>query len=359
MKRYLLLAILIAFVAAVPTIVREGAFIFPNDFTNQLIPFTLETKRMLASGAPWWSWNTYFGDNFYAGFVYYTLTSPFAWLTCLLPYSWITYSFVVFYALKYAAAFLTSRWYFRKMGITATTASIGGLLYAFSSYTIGASCYYIFFEPVIVFPVLLVAIERFLRRESYGATCLSLAVALTVFINFYMAPASLIAAALYTGCRLFEPSVRKAGAKYPRLVLSGIALVLIGVAAAAFIELPVLQHTLGGPRVTHYSGFDRDAWWLALDRLQALFVPAVSEGPQYFSLLSGYNCCALCLPVVGVIVGSRGGTTRLAHTAGGGVSVVLSYTAVDTFLSLHQCGICALGICTCTCVGVDDLALYR
>lgn len=49
---YLLLIIFVVLIGALPLFVQYGAFIFPSDFMTQLLPFTLETKRMLASGAP-------------------------------------------------------------------------------------------------------------------------------------------------------------------------------------------------------------------------------------------------------------------------------------------------------------------
>lgn len=296
---YLLLIISVVLIGALPLFVQYGAFIFPSDFMTQLLPFTLETKRMLASGAPWWSWNTYFGDNFVGAYSYYTLTSPFSWLLMLLPYTWIPRAFVLTFVLKYAAAFLTSRWYFRKMDVSPATASIGGLLYAFSSYTITTSFYYLFFEPVIVFPVLLVAIERFIRRERYCATGLALAVALTVYINFYFAVASLIAAALYAACRLVEWRWlwRVPMPTFPlwRRIVIAVAVCLVGVAAAAFVLLPAISHLSGGPRIERLSGLDYTAPWFAIDRLRTLVMPQVIEGPTSLFRMSAYRSCTFCL----------------------------------------------------------------
>ena len=89
MKKLITYIIVITFIGILPSLLQYGAFMSYGDFANQQIPFIIETKRMFASGAPWWSWNTYFGDNFIGAYSFYTITSPFVWINCLFPYEYI------------------------------------------------------------------------------------------------------------------------------------------------------------------------------------------------------------------------------------------------------------------------------
>lgn len=83
-------------------------------------------------------------------------------------------------------------------------------MYAFSSYAISNSFYYHFFEPMIMFPILLIAIERFLCREKFSKTTLILAAFFTSFINYYFSICSFLAAAMYVFCRiLFSVEIKK------------------------------------------------------------------------------------------------------------------------------------------------------
>lgn len=91
MKRTLLLIAVIVIVGALPVFWQYGTFMICTDYMRQQIPFIMETKRMLESGTPFWSWNTYVGDNFWAGYAFYSLTSPFVWLVALLPYRCIVH----------------------------------------------------------------------------------------------------------------------------------------------------------------------------------------------------------------------------------------------------------------------------
>jgi uncharacterized membrane protein YfhO len=84
------------------------------------------------------------------------------------------------------------------MSVSTESSIIGSLMYTFSSYAVSNLFYYHFLEPMIVFPLLLMAIERFLRREPYGGVCLTLASFLVFFINFYFAACSMFAAFIYT-----------------------------------------------------------------------------------------------------------------------------------------------------------------
>ena len=128
MKRTLLLIAVIVIVGALPVFWQYGTFMICTDYMRQQIPFIMETKRMLESGTPFWSWNTYVGDNFWAGYAFYSLTSPFVWLVALLPYRCIVHGLFLTLVLKYMCAFATSYAYIRKMGVGKQNSRIGGLM---------------------------------------------------------------------------------------------------------------------------------------------------------------------------------------------------------------------------------------
>lgn len=298
MKKYLLIIIVVTICGALPLFLQYGDYLFCTDYFKQQIPFIAETKRMLSSGTPFWSWNTYYGDNFWASYGFYTLTSPFVWLLCLLPYSWLLKGCFAVLILKYICAFLAAHAYLRKMDITEESASVGGLLYAFSSYAISNSFYFHFFEPLIVFPLLLIAIERFVRKERYACVGLLFASFLTIFVNYYFALGSFIAAAMYVFCRWLFSDV-KLGIK--RLAL-GVALVGIGIIMDAFILIPTAMQISGGPRTGgHLTGLDFTAFPYFVERLRVLFMPQVIEQPTSLFRLTGFHSNSVCLPVLGML----------------------------------------------------------
>ena len=298
MKRTLLLIAVIVIVGALPVFWQYGTFMICTDYMRQQIPFIMETKRMLESGTPFWSWNTYVGDNFWAGYAFYSLTSPFVWLVALLPYRCIVHGLFLTLVLKYMCAFATSYAYIRKMGVGKQNSRIGGLMYCFSSYAITNSFYYHFFEPLIVFPLLLLGIERFIRSERYSMTTLTLAAFAVAFVNYYFAVCSFLAAIIYLFCRFVFSDVR-----VPlRRIMAGVGATALGVAMSSIVLLPTALHLMGNPRITRLSGLDYTAWWYALDRLRTLLMPQVIEQPTSLFRLSGWNSCSVTLPVVGVLM---------------------------------------------------------
>lgn len=250
MKKFIFLIVTTVITGALPLFVQYGDYVLMDDFFSQEIPFIMETKRMLSSGVPFWSWNTFFGDNFIAGYSFYTLTSPFVWLNCLVPFDLMLKSLFLTLILKYICAFLSARLYLRKMEVSKENAALGGMMYAFSSYAISNSYYYHFFEPMIVFPLLLVAVERFLGRDRYGKTGLMLAAFLTVFVNYYFAVCSFVAAAMYVFCRvLFSGKLKEYVCRVP---LGGL-LIAMGILLDSFLLVPTAMHISGGRELTKAS----------------------------------------------------------------------------------------------------------
>lgn len=301
MKKFIFLIVTTVITGALPLFVQYGDYVLMDDFFSQEIPFIMETKRMLSSGVPFWSWNTFFGDNFIAGYSFYTLTSPFVWLNCLVPFDLMLKSLFLTLILKYICAFLSARLYLRKMEVSKENAALGGMMYAFSSYAISNSYYYHFFEPMIVFPLLLVAVERFLGRDRYGKTGLMLAAFLTVFVNYYFAVCSFVAAAMYVFCRvLFSGKLKEYVCRVP---LGGL-LIAMGILLDSFLLVPTAMHISGGARANQgiLSGFDITAVPFFVERLRTLFMPQVLEERTTLFQGTGFNSCSATLPVIGILL---------------------------------------------------------
>ena len=250
---------------------------------------------MLASGMPLWSWNTFIGSDYIGAYSFYTLTSPFVWFACLFPYKYITIGITLALVLKVLCAGWFSYFYFLKMGITKQVSIIGGLLYAFSSYSISNIGYYHFWEPLICFPILLYGIEKFLRREKYGEACLAASVFLVVFVNYYFMPGSLICGLIYTICRVSSKDIKISFSRFAYAIV----LVVVGIAASAFILFPTLYSMEGNERIEANSNS-----WLPyyFERIRVLFMPKMQEQENPMLLGTGWNSNAASLSVIGLLL---------------------------------------------------------
>lgn len=294
MKKLLFITFLTLVVALVPVMAIRGDLWLSSDFIHQEIPFILETKRMLATGAPWWSWNTYLGADFIGSYAFYTLTSPFVWINCLFPEQLVPYSIALTFVLKFLCMAWLSWVYLRKMDVGRENSVLGAYLFTFSSFNIASLYYYHFCEPVIAFLLLLIAIERFMRHERWAMTWLVLAAFAVTFVNFYFAIGTFIAALIYVIYRAFSSEVEF----NINTALKGVGAVLVGIVMCSLLLLPVGYQMLETTRTGAQSAFDSTALLNLLERLRTVFMPKIVEGTTVFvpdgsASLSNEACIAV------------------------------------------------------------------
>jgi len=316
MKRLTLLIIIILTAGLLPAWLLqpwdlEG--LFNCDVWSQEYPFILETRRVLRSGSlPLWSWNTFTGDSMAGAYSFYTLTSPFVWLQCLLPASWVAPSFWPVLYLKVIALGLAARLYLRRMEFDATQADAGALMYAFSSFTLANLYYWHFMEPAILFPLLLYGVERAIAGGPRQVAALAAIVWGVVTVNFYFGAGSLIAAGIYLVFRVWG----RPGAL--RAALRCMAGVIAGVMLAAPLAAVVLAYFADFGRAGESSfPLGLHALPLALRRAASLLVPRIIEGNVHDFNPLHFTSAGLWLPFVGALPAilyawhSRGRLARL------------------------------------------------
>lgn len=292
MRKLIIYIIAIITVGLLPAWINYGTFMVVGDLLYQHIPFIVETKRMISSGIPFWSWNTFFGDNFLASYSYYTITNPFAWINCLFPVEYIPQSITLTFFLKFICLGLVTHKFFRKIQISANKAIIGSLLFTFSSFNLINIGYYHFIEPVICFVLLLIAVEKYLHSEKNSILYLFLSSFFIIFVDFYFAPCTFIPATLYFIFRLQEVSIQNK----KKTFFFAIPIVVLGLLLASFIIIPTVIHMIGGTRteLSFLRGYNLE------DRVNALFLPKLSEGS--IPLVEGtlWTSTAAYIPVIGI-----------------------------------------------------------
>ncbi|MDE6277812.1 MAG: YfhO family protein [Muribaculaceae bacterium] len=277
MKKLLLLIIAVLTVGLLPVWFDFGYNWANMDFATQQIPFLLETKRMLASGTPWWSWNTFLGENFIGAYAFYTITSPFVWLICLFPAKYILWGVLCSVYLKTICTGLAVFLYFRKMDFVENLCILGSLMYCFSSFFIGSLFYFHFCEPMMMFPLLLIAEEKVVHRDHRAYLWLALAVFGVIFVNFYFALSSIILGALYFFVRAASEKVLNFG-----VFIRSVGGVFLGVLMASVVLFPVVCHHLGSYSANTFFYLDYRLNALlssVLCDLRLLVMPDISEEP--------------------------------------------------------------------------------
>ena len=150
-----ILSLITAFAGMLPSIIQHGGyFVSKADYITQQIPCILETKRMFSTGMPYWSWNSFLGDNFLGGYAFYTVGSPFVWIAILFPENHILQGITASILLKFFVCGITSFLYFRIFIKKPIYAIIGSLLYTFSSFTILNTQFNHFTDVIALFPLI-------------------------------------------------------------------------------------------------------------------------------------------------------------------------------------------------------------
>lgn len=224
-------------------IVGKGYFIFYGDFNVQQIPFYQHCHEMVRSGSFGWDWQTDLGANFIGSYSFYLLGSPFFWLTLPFPNSFIPYLMGPLLILKFACAALTGYMFIRRFTARAETAMIGGLLYAFSGFSVYNVFFNHFHEAIVFFPLLLLAMELFYAEKRRGL--LIAAVFICALSNYFFFFGMVVFAIIYWFVRTCSKSFHF---KFSEFLLMLFECVL-GVALAFAVLLPTVFAVFQNDRV--------------------------------------------------------------------------------------------------------------
>ena len=273
-------ALVMALIAILPVLIaNEGNLYLVGDYMTQQIPFIRECRRMLLSGAPFWSHNTFLGANFLGTYSFYNWASPFFLPLFLLPEKFIALGAGVMLIIKLTVAAMTASLYLKKHIRTPHLVFTGALIYAFSSFTLDSTFFYHFIDVIAVFPLLLYCTDEVL--EGRKKPLLSLAVMLNACVNYYFFFISSVFFLIYMFFRI------RYGKYDFKSALRCIAFYALGGFSAMFILLPSAFSLLETYKV---SGSFADT-----------FVRGLSSIPQLFKTLKG-----IILPSEGIMGSAMG-----------------------------------------------------
>ena len=293
-----LLCLLTACATIVPFIWRgHGIFTVVDDFNYQQFAFNIASNQAIKSGEVFWSWYTDLGSDFIGSFSFYTLGSPFFWLSLLFAPSFFPYLVGPLLILKYCVAGLTSFAFIARFVRNKDYAVIGALLYAFSSFQTGNLMFNHFHDVAAFFPLLLIGLEEIIEHKKYG--CFALTMGLNALINYFFFIGEVIFIALYFCIRWLIPDFKRTVRFVPKCLFEGAA----GVGLAAVLFIPSVLFTLNNPRSDRfiygaYAAFFDPSRYLAL--LKSVLLPADMMADPVTQYGTGYSSCFAYLPLVGI-----------------------------------------------------------
>ncbi len=260
-KKALLLSFLFAAAVALVIflpflIVDKGFFLYAGDYNSQQIPFYMHVQQFLKSGGGTWDWATDLGGSIINSYGFYNLGSPFLWLTLPLPTSWMPYMMVPLFILKFACISAAATLYMLRYAKTPGMPVVAGVLYAFCGFNV----YNIFFnhmlDPVVIFPLLLWALDGFMLEKKTG--WFALFVGLALLNSYFFFIGNVVFLVLYFVLQCAMGPYRLSLPRFGQLALEA----LLGVGLGMALALPSLLSLLNNPRTDNFaSGMNLVLYW--------------------------------------------------------------------------------------------------
>ncbi len=305
-KNYALISFLLglglSLTVIVPVMIYDkGYFLYYGDFNVQEIPFYKLAHDSILSGNIKWNHLTDLGSNFIGSYSFYILGSPFFYLTLLLPNELVAYSIGPILALKIGCASFTAYIFLRRYVSDKRYAVLGGLLYAFSGFSIYNIFFFHFHEPMIVFPLLLAAIDEYINTKRKGVVALTIAA--SAIINYYFFFGQAVFCLIYYIVKAVSKSFKF---RFKDLLILAFE-AIVGVLICAFLMLPSLAAIVGNSRVSEIiSGYDALVYSNSQKYMQIFssifFLPDIPAIPNMAPSAGGkWASVSLYLPMVSTV----------------------------------------------------------
>ena len=242
-----LLGMLLSAAFFIPYIViGHGYFLYYGDFNVQQVPFYQMVHDAIRNGEWQWSNTTDLGSQVIGSYTFYLLGSPFFWLTLPFPSKMLPHLMGPLLILKFSCASLTGYIYLRRYVRDKNFAVIGGLLYAFSGFSVYNVFFNHFHEAIITFPLLLAAIDEYMINKRRGVV--ALAVFASCLVNYYFFVGMVAFVIIYWFVRMFDGSYDLKGSDFLPLAFE----VVVGFAATGVLIVPTVLYVTQNPRINDF-----------------------------------------------------------------------------------------------------------
>ncbi len=245
-----LLAFLLGFVmyyaVMLPDLIQNGGVTYAGtgDYNNQVLPFAYHVRQLLLSGEAFgWDWSSGIGSSALTSYAFYNLFSPFTLLYLLIPHSLMGQGITLAAAVKFGTGAMLAYLYIKRYVTNPHYAVIGGMLYAFSSFS-AYNLVFHFTDSIMLFPLILIGMDTLCLDNRRGVFALS--VALLAFTNYYFFFGQAVFCVIYFLLRCADRedlfSLKK--------LLSVAAEALLGCGAAMVVLLPCLLAIMSSSKAT-------------------------------------------------------------------------------------------------------------
>ncbi|WP_311408054.1 YfhO family protein [Liquorilactobacillus uvarum] len=201
--KYTLIFLFVSFFVYGTYLITGHSLIWRLDGAQQHLPLLQEYQHFLRSflhhplqQVPQWSWKLGIGGDLFQIYSYYVLGDFFSYLTLLFPASKIVFAYQFLIVLRLYCAGIAFCFFASHFKLSHSVIITGALVYIFNAFLLYSNIAQPFFTiPFIIFPLLIIALERVLQGLSVWP--LILVFCWMLFNNFYFAYMLGIGAAIF------------------------------------------------------------------------------------------------------------------------------------------------------------------
>lgn len=335
-----LVALLLATLQFLPYIIaNEGVLTIVEDFNRQQIPFNMFSNQAIKDGRIFWNPEVDIGGSFFGMFSFYTLGSPFFWVSLLFPADFFPYLIGPLLMLKYVVAAIGAHLYMRRHVKNELFATLGALAYAFSGFQAINLIFNHFHDVVALFPFLMLSLDQLIEEDKRGR--FAAMVGLVCLCNYFFAIAIGVFVILYLLIRHWIPNWDRQKKNLPKILLEG----LLGIGISAVLLIPAAIWTSDLPRATRHlkigNMFLHSNATRYYNLLRAVVFPADLMSRESVTYASYYTSMNAWLPGIGsslalayVMRRNRGKDTASASTKGNWLRRILIASVVFALIPL-------------------------
>ena len=229
-----------------------NAFIYLGSWCRDIIRNLLYEQELVV---PLWEWGLGLGSDVITTLSYYVFGDPFALVSVLTPTEYGEQGYAISIVLRFFMAGITFCIYTRKMKCERWCSVVASILYAFCAFSIFSGVRHPYFiNPMVYFPLILLGVEKVLKKES--PLVLILAVFVSAISNFYFFYMLAIFTVIYVLVRLLSVK-EKRNLKNISVNIFGVGLfAFIGVLLSGILFFPNVMAFLGNTRVNDVYEFE-------------------------------------------------------------------------------------------------------
>lgn len=281
----------------------NGTFYIGSDYVYQQIPFWSHANDAIKSGSVYWNDFLDLGTQFIGGYSFYTIGSPFFWLTLLFPGKYFYLYSGIILSLKIGVAGFSSYLWLRRSVTSHNAALIGSLLYAFSGFQISNLNFNHFADFVALFPFVLYALDEAVQNNRKFIFAISIAV--TATCSWFAFVGQVVFLILYFAVRVWNKDYLITKKLILRLAVESI----LGVGVSMFLLLPSVFFNLANPRASR--PFESVLQMLLIkpihitELIRGMLFPAECGLYRGYFFRSNFNAGELYLPLFGTVLAAN------------------------------------------------------